>query len=189
MPHAQVGIEDQHAVFDRIQNDLPLAQVLVLDLHGGVAKYPERLGHLADLVAAGLRQRGAELAAGDRQHAVAERRQPADQAPSDVAPDDQRRAQKAERHHADQHENARPLRCANVGLGQPDVRPRTIDEPIDRGGEPLRRLLVGRHQRLALRDQCKLLFAQTAGMLSGPSDESAELLDGRTHQIERLRSL
>ena len=47
--------------FDRIHEALArfghLAQVLLLDLDGGIAEEPQRLGHAADLVAAGSRQR------------------------------------------------------------------------------------------------------------------------------------
>ena len=53
---------------------LDLAQALVLDLDRGVAEHGQRPRHLGDLVlAAGRWQRHAQVAAGDRQHAAAER--------------------------------------------------------------------------------------------------------------------
>ena len=69
-PHAQVGVEDQHAVVDRVEHHLPLAQALLLDLDRGVAEAAQRLRHPADLVAARRGQGCAQVAAGDRQHAV-----------------------------------------------------------------------------------------------------------------------
>ena len=89
---------------DRIDQPLArfghLAQVLVLDLDGGVAEKPERLGHAADLVAACEGQRRPEVAAGDGEHAVAQPRQAGEQAAVDIQPDDQNRTQQAEKSRA-----------------------------------------------------------------------------------------
>ena len=68
--HPQPGVEDQDAVLDRVEDDLPLAQPLLLDLDRGVAEDAQRLGHPADLVAARGRQGRLELAARDPQHAA-----------------------------------------------------------------------------------------------------------------------
>ena len=51
-PDRELRVENQHAVFDRIQHHLPFAQILVLDLHGGIAKHAERIRHPADFVVA-----------------------------------------------------------------------------------------------------------------------------------------
>ena len=91
-PHAQLRVEDQDAIVDRVEDDLPLAQVHLFDLDLGVAKAAKGLGHPGDLVAAVRgRQGGSEIAAGDRQHAVTERAEAGTQAAADVQPDDQER--------------------------------------------------------------------------------------------------
>ena len=73
---------------DRVDQTLPglgnLAQTLVLDLDRGIAKHRERARHLGDFVlAVGRRQRHAQIAPGDRQHAAAQR----GEAPQQIALD------------------------------------------------------------------------------------------------------
>ena len=60
------------------------AQILFLDLDGGVPEEPERLGHAADLVVARGRQWRAKIAAGDRQHALAHPAQTGEKAAVDI---------------------------------------------------------------------------------------------------------
>jgi hypothetical protein len=73
---------------DRVDQTLArlgdVAQALFLDFHSRVPKKPKSLRHAADLVTARFRERRAKVAAGDRQHALAERRQTAQEVSVDV---------------------------------------------------------------------------------------------------------
>jgi hypothetical protein len=115
------GVEDQDAVLDRVEHDLPLAQALLLDLAGGVAEHGEGLDHAGDLVASTRgRQRGTQVAPGDRAHAPAERRQPRHEATVDVQP--------RERHQQGDGEAA----DGDAGHGRPVVdRPLAIDGGLE----------------------------------------------------------
>ena len=150
--HAQIGLEHQHAVVDGLEQRVQLAQVLLLDLDRGVAEHGERVGHAADLVAPGGRQRRAQIAAGDRQHAVAQRTQARDQVAIDVAPYDQARAEQAQQHHADQHGRAEPLRAKRFPVGGVDVLVDGADQPIERVADLARQADILRKQPLRLAD-------------------------------------
>ena len=120
--HAQIRVQHQHAVVDRLEQGMQIAQVLLLDLDRGVAKHRERLGHAVDLVVAACgRQRRAEIAAGDREHAVGKRGEPRDQVAPDIEPDDQARAGEAQHHDRDQHARAEALHREGLGAGVGDV--------------------------------------------------------------------
>ncbi len=76
-PNPERRVQDQDAVVDRVEHDLPLAQCLLLDLARGRPEHGERVDHLADLVrSAALRQLAPQVALGDRPHARAERQEP-----------------------------------------------------------------------------------------------------------------
>ena len=65
-----------------------LAQVVFLDLDSGIAKYPERFRHAADLVTPRGWQIRSKVSVGDGQHAVAQRGQTGNEVAADIKPDD-----------------------------------------------------------------------------------------------------
>ena len=82
----------------------------------------ERFGHARDLVAASRGNGRAEIAAGDRQHAAAERGQAREQAAVDVEPDDQARADEAQRHDRSE-DDLRPAAESTARRGPPSRSP------------------------------------------------------------------
>ena len=133
--HAQIRLEHHDAVVDRLEQRVQVAQVLLLDLDRGVAEHRERLRHAADLVVpASGRQWRAEVAAGDREHAVAERGEPGDQVAPDVQPDDQARAGEAQHDDRDQHARAEPLHRERLELAVA-MSPWRPDQPVHRRRE------------------------------------------------------
>ena len=77
-------------------------EVRFLHLDRCCAKHSQRLRHAADLIGAALRKRRFEIALGQGQHALAERSEASDDIAPDVKPDDQHRADQAERDDGEQ---------------------------------------------------------------------------------------